>query len=191
MYIPPPNAPADQVVYAPDSSTTTVQCSTWNVTHPHLARRMISNGQYPYNFVATTPDYGGRLYARTLGFPPGTIHTEVLSLDLVFPLMFQWYIDYYYFNDTLPAQYTLYLFTYYLPCPSCTDTIRMFLENHTNVTLYVGYTELLGGNNEWDDPNRVYETYQRRRLLRNVLNNNNGYLYEAGQRFLQQCERDP
>ena len=90
------------------------------------------------------------------------------------------------------ANFTIYLFTYYLPCSSCTTVIRRFLENNDrNVTLYVGFTSLFGGNREWEDPNRSEETRQRRRDLQNLLNNHNGRLYEnVGQRFPKQCDRN-
>ncbi|XP_045178763.2 uncharacterized protein LOC123538610 [Mercenaria mercenaria] len=170
LYLSKPAATSGQVYYEP--------------TPPHVAPAFVypditgdmitNNADYPYTYSALTPDYNAARFGKVL-HKATTIHTEDIALKLVFPHMEKW------FNSKYNANViSVYLYSYYLPCPDCTNIIQTFLTSHPTIGLYIGFSQLYGGNNEGSDPAKRQQTKQRKQNLSIMLNNHHGRLFDLG-----------
>ncbi|XP_033754902.1 uncharacterized protein LOC117337875 [Pecten maximus] len=178
LYMPPPNNPPS-VVFNPDipSSSFTFNNQTRPIMYPSLPSNNLPT-QFEHNCAAAIPDFRGKVYGNALQRPgTSTIHTEDLFINLVLERMLAWYRAHY--GQYPPA---VYLYTYFIPCPDCSTIIQNALSNNlvdTNgntIPLYVGFSQLLGGvQNENRNTAR-----DRSKNLQNILNNNNGSLFDIG-----------
>lgn len=172
LYVPPPNAPRGRVQYVPR----TPQISPGTVIVPEVDNS--NRNRYPQNYAGSTVDLNGAEYGNMMHRARGrTIHTEDLSLNLVYPGMQNWYNEHFR-GRTISAAY---LYTHFLPCPRCFDIIRNFVQT-TGIRLYVGYTDLFGGMREGGNPNLERDTRQRRNNIQNFLNDNRGLLLQVADR---------
>lgn len=127
LYVPPPNAQRGRVNYVPR----TPQILQGNVIVPEVDST--NRNRYPQNYAGSTVDLNGAVYGNMMHRTRGhTIHTEDLSLNLVYPAMQNWYNENFR-GSTIRA---VYLYTHFLPCPRCFDIIQNFVRT-TGVRLYV------------------------------------------------------
>lgn len=168
LYVPPPNARRGQVQYAPRRP----QISTGSIICPEIN---LNDRTYPQNYAGVTVDINGNVFGPVLHRSGHyTIHTEDLALNVVYPPLQNWYLSQY--DNT--AIRNVYLYTYFLPCTRCFDIIRQFVTNNTQVRMYVGYTQLIGGMRENNNVNAEAATRQRRNDIHNFLNDNRGSLLQ-------------
>lgn len=171
LYVPPPNSKGGVIYYVPR----TPQISKGNVIFPEVDVKNIK--RYPQNYAGSTVDYKGALFGKIMANKKKgiTIHTEDLLINLVFPGLQEWYKD----NYEGKAIRAVYLYTYFLPCPRCFDIIKTFLNQHSGVPLYVGYTQLFGGMREGGDKDKESITRKRSKDIDIYLKGKSGRLLQV------------
>ncbi|XP_060585539.1 uncharacterized protein LOC132741408 [Ruditapes philippinarum] len=166
LYIPNKNAVNGKVDYRP-----TYPNVVKSVVYPPITEENKKSKSYPFTYSGMTPDYGGKSFGKYLGRNTvQNIHTEDLALNLVFPMMKNW------FHTANMGQVSrVYLYSYFLPCPDCTNIIQNFLNANKGVSLYIGFSQLLGGY-----PNETPADARARKFkLQNIIKNR-GFLYDLG-----------
>ncbi|CAG2188345.1 unnamed protein product [Mytilus edulis] len=170
LYVPPPNSKAGVIFYVPRKP----EISRGNVIYPEVDDKNIKH--YPQNYAGSTVDTNGTRYWERMKRPENkTIHTEDLLLNLVIPGLFDWYKV----NFKVKSVSAVYLYTYFLPCPGCFEIIESFVNRHSGVPLYVGYTQLFGGMREAGDKDKESKTRKRRNDLNIFLKGKNGILLQV------------